>query len=94
MPRYLIERSFQEGLTIPLDESGVRACAAVVDANAKHGVTWINSYVSADRRKTYCVYDGPSADAVRAAAHDTNLPIDSVTQVAVLDPYFYRPATT
>jgi hypothetical protein len=91
MPRFMVERTFQEGLSVPLDEGGVRVCTAVVDANAKHGVTWIHSYVSGDLRKTYCVYDGPSAEAIRAAAHDTNLPIDRITQVAVLDPYFYLP---
>jgi|SRR5579863_6501680 uncharacterized protein DUF4242 len=91
MPRYMVERTFQEGLVVAPDEGGVCACAAVVDANAKQGVTWIHSYVSGDLRKTYCVYDGPSADAIRAAAQDTNLPIDSITQVGVLDPYFYRP---
>jgi Protein of unknown function (DUF4242) len=87
----MIERTFQEGLCVPLDERGVHACTAVVDANARHGVTWIHSYVSGDSRKTYCVYDGPSAEAIRAAAQDTNLPVDSITQVGVLVPYFYRP---
>lgn len=91
MPRYMVERTFQDGLCIPLDDSGASACATVVDANAKHGVTWVHSYVSRDLRKTYCIYDGPSAEAIRAAAHDTNLPIESITQVRVLDPYFYRP---
>ncbi|HTU81268.1 MAG TPA: DUF4242 domain-containing protein [Candidatus Acidoferrales bacterium] len=90
MPRYIVERTFQDGLTVSLDESGARVCTDVVNANAKHGVTWVHSYVSGDRRKTYCVYDGPSAEAIRAAAHDTNLPIDSITEVGVLDPYFYR----
>lgn len=91
MPRYMVERTFQEGLCVPLDETGAHACTAVVDANAKHDVTWVHSYVSGDLRKTYCVYDGPSTEAIRAAAQDTNLPIDSITQVTVLDPYFYRP---
>ena len=91
MPRYIVERTFQEGLCVPLDGNGARACSAVVDANAKHDVTWIHSYVSADARKIYCFYDGPSAQAIRAAAQDTNLPIDSITQVTVLSPYFYRP---
>jgi hypothetical protein len=92
MPRYIVERSFQGGLEIPLDDAGARVCADVVRANAAHGVTWVQSYVSDDLRKTYCVYDGPSAEAIRHAAQDTNLPIDSITQVSVLDPYFYNPA--
>ena len=92
MPRYIVERTFHDGLRISLDEAGARACTDVVGANAAHGVTRVQSYVSADLRKTYCVYDGPSAEAIRTAAQDTNLPIDSITQVSVLDPYFYNPA--
>jgi len=92
MPRYIVERTFHGGLRIPLDDAGARACTDVVAANAAHGVTWVHSYVSGDLRKTYCVYDGPSAEAIRTAAQDTNLPIDSITQVSVLDPYFYNPA--
>jgi len=90
MPRYMVERSFQDGLRIPLSDEGAAACATVVDTNAKRGVTWVQSYVSEDLRKTYCVYDGPSPDAIRAAAQDGNLPIDKITLVSVLDPYFYR----
>jgi len=92
MPRYIVERTFQGGLQIPLDDDGARVCADVVGANAAHGVTWLQSYVSNDLRKTYCVYDGPSAEAIRTVAQLTNLPIDSITQVSVLDPYFYTPA--
>lgn len=92
MPRFIVERTFQEGLNIPVDASGARACSTVVGANAKHGVTWLHSYVSGDARKTYCVYDGPSRQAIRDAAQDSNLPVDNITQVVVLDPYFYHHA--
>jgi Protein of unknown function (DUF4242) len=91
MPRYLVERTFHDGLQIPLDSRGARACVGVVAANAKHGVTWLHSYVSDDFRKTYCIYDGPSFEAIRAAARDSNLPLDTITQVSVLEPYFYHP---
>ena len=91
MPRYLVERTFHNGLQMLLDSSGARACFGVVDANAKHGVTWLHSYVSEDLRKTYCVYDGPSVEAIRAAAQESNLPLDAITHVSVLEPYFYRP---
>jgi Protein of unknown function (DUF4242) len=89
MPRYLVERSFPDGLTIPLDEGGAKACQAVVDHNATQGVTWIHSYVSTDKRTTFCVYDGPSPQAIRRAAETNQLPVDRITQVRVLDPYFY-----
>jgi hypothetical protein len=90
MPRYLVERSFPEGLAIPVDEQGATACLAVVDGNATEGVTWVQSYVTPDRQTSFCVYDGPSPQAIRRAAQTNQLPVDRITQVRVLDPYFYR----
>jgi len=91
MPRYLVQRHFPEGLHIPLDQQGAKTCESVVGTNAEHGVTWVHSYVSEDRRTTYCVYDGPDPEAIRAAASRNGLPLTSITQVRVLDPYFYLP---
>jgi Protein of unknown function (DUF4242) len=90
MPRYVVERTFAEGLVIPVDADGAEACLGVVDRNADEGVTWIHSYVSDDRRKTFCVYDAPTPEAIRKTAARNSLPVDRITQVRVLDPYFYR----
>ncbi len=90
MPRYMIERSFPDGLDIPLDADGAAICSTVVQKNMEDGVTWVHSYVSNDHKRTYCVYDGPSPEAIRRAAQNTNLPIDRISEVQVLDPYFYR----
>lgn len=90
MPRYMIERTFVEGLNIPVDDSGAKACLDVVDRNASLGVNWVHSYVSADKSRTYCIYDGPDPESIRQAASRNDLPIDSITEVTVLDPYFYR----
>ena len=90
MPRYMVERTFPDGLRIPVTDEGARTCGAVVRMNAKEGVTWVHSYVSQDLKKSFCVYDGPTPEAIRSAAHDNNLPVDSITAVSVLDPYFYR----
>jgi hypothetical protein len=90
MPRYLVERTFPEGLQIPVSEEGASICLTVVDHNADDGVTWVHSYVSEDKKKTYCIYDGPTPEAIRRAARRNGLPIDSITRVNVLDPYFYR----
>jgi hypothetical protein len=90
MPRYVVERTFPEGLNIPVDAQGAATCLAVVDRNADDGVTWVHSYVSDDKRKTFCVYDAPSPEAIRKTADRNALPLDRITQVSVLDPYFYR----
>jgi len=90
MPRYLVERSFSDGLAIPIDEGGAKTCMAMVDGNAAEDVTWVHSYVSTDKQATFCVYDGPSPEAIRRAAEANQLPVDRITEVRVLDPYFYR----
>lgn len=89
MPRYMIERTFPDGLSIPMNKDGCLACVGVVDNNAEEQVTWVHSYVSTDKVKTFCIYDGPSEAAIRAAAERNGLPIDRITEVRVLDPYFY-----
>jgi len=89
VPRYIIERTFPKCLAIPASQEGVQAALGVVARNADHGVTWVHSYVTEDRKKTFCVYDAPSPEAVRRAAADNGLPVDHITVVRVLDPYFY-----
>jgi len=90
MPRYLVERTFPDGLAIPVTDEGEQVCLTVVGNNAMDGVTWVHSYVTPDKTRTFCIYDAPSAEAIRNAAKRNNLPVDRITQVSVLDPYFYQ----
>lgn len=90
MPRYLVERSFPEGLGLPANDQGAQTCAVVVGNNITEGVTWIHSYVTPDRKKTYCIYDGPSPESIRQVANTNGLPVDRIQEVRVLDPYFHR----
>jgi len=89
MPRFIVERVFPDGLEIPTTGEGAKACLAVVDHNAEESVTWVTSYVSMDRTKTFCIYDGPSSESIERAATANGLPVDGVSEVRVLDPYFY-----
>ena len=89
MPRYVVERTFSHGLQIPAGAAGADPCLAIVERNAEEGVTWVHSYVSEDRGKTFCVYEAPSPEAIRKTAALNDLPVDRITQVRVLDPYFY-----
>ena len=92
MPRYLVQRSFPDGLKFPTDANGRKAVDGIVAANLGHDVTWVQSYVSDDDRTTWCVYDAPSPEAIRAAAGATQLPVDEIHRVGVLDPFFYGAA--
>lgn len=89
MPRYVIERSFPEGLVIPVNPQGAQACLNVVGRNGEDGVTWIHSYVTPDKARTYCIYDAATPEAIRRVAQRNGLPVDRITEVRVLDPYFY-----
>ncbi len=89
MPRYLIERSFPDGLIIPMNKEGENICLSVVNNNTDDNVTWVHSYVSEDKSKTFCIYDAPTPEAIRKVANKNKLPVDKITEVKVLDPYFY-----
>jgi hypothetical protein len=78
--RYLVERTFPAGA---LDGLDARTKAKVNANNASVGVRWVTSYATADKTRTYCIYEGPNEAAVRKAATLNALPVDSVTEVPV-----------
>ena len=89
MPRYVVQRTFPDGLHIDVMNGGAERCRGVVERNAEQGVTWISSFVSEDTTHTFCIYDAPSPEAIRKTAARNELPVDRITRVTVLDPYFY-----
>jgi hypothetical protein len=84
MPYYVIERAFAEELDVSSDD--VRQ---IDELNADEGVRWIFSFLSADRRQTYCLYEAPSPDAIIAAAKRANMPADSVVEVSAASPELF-----
>jgi Protein of unknown function (DUF4242) len=76
MPLFIIERAFAEQLDLTDDD--VRL---IEEVNADEGVRWLFSFLSADRRRTYCLYEAPSAAAIVAAARRSNIPADAVVEV-------------
>lgn len=81
MPLFLIEREFAAALA--LDAAGAAAIEAV---NEDAGVNWLFSFLSADRKKTYCLYEAPNVDAIREAARLNGLPADVVIEVSQIRP--------
>ena len=76
MPTYVIERNFAEQLDLTGDDVKL-----IEEVNADEGVRWLFSFLSADRRRSYCLYEAPSADAVLAAAKRAGIPADAVVEV-------------
>src|SRR5688500_7403517 len=81
MPLYVIEREFAG----ELDLSG-EDVRLIDEINADEGVRWLFSFLSADRRRTYCLYEAPSADAIVAAARRADVPADAVVEVGPAAP--------
>jgi hypothetical protein len=88
--RYLVERVFVGRWDARFDDVGMRSFSAVAGAHGRHGVTWLHSYLSADHQRSYCIVEGPTPEAVRQSAHACQLPVDRITEVQALHPYFAR----
>ncbi len=77
MPMYVIERTFAEQLE--MDSDDVRLLEEI---NADEGVSWLFSFLSADRHRSYCLYEAPDPDAIVAAARRAGIPADAITEVS------------
>jgi hypothetical protein len=83
MPLYMIERTFAEQLDLTNDDIQL-----IEEINGDEGVHWLFSFLSADRRRTYCLYEAPSPEAIVAAARRANVPADAVVEVGAGTPGF------
>ena len=81
MPLYMIERTFAEQLELTSEDVEL-----IDELNADESVRWLFSFLSADRRRTYCLYEAPSPDAIRAAARRADVPVDVITEVQAAVP--------
>jgi hypothetical protein len=79
MPLYMIERTFAERLEVTKESTD-----KVKAINAEEGVEWLYSFLSLDRKRTYCLYEAPNPEAIRAAARRAGVPVDAVIEVTEL----------
>jgi hypothetical protein len=81
MPLFLVERNFAEEVDVSAED--VRQIDAT---NEDVGVRWIYSFLSSDKRKTYCLYEAPNEEAILEAARRNNVPADVIIPVGKIDP--------
>ena len=82
MPLFLVERQFAEELDLTAED------VLEIDAiNDDVGVRWVYSLLSADKRKTYCLYEAPNEEAIREAARRNSIPAGAIIPVERLDPH-------
>lgn len=83
MPLFLIERNFAEEV-----QNDPETAAAIKEVNDEIGIQWLFSFLSADKKKTYCLYEAPNPEAIRAAARRLGVPADTIVEVgAEVGPY-------
>jgi hypothetical protein len=76
VPIFMVERNYAEAL-----EPSLEAADGINRINAEEGVRWLYSFLSADKRKTYCLYEAPSPEAIKTAAARAGLPADVLVEV-------------
>jgi hypothetical protein len=86
----MVERTFPDGLQIPLTAEGAAAWLGVVERNGDLGVTWVHTYVSEDKRRTYCVYDGPSPEAPLSEVRNGPYELLGVEYVVIAEAWHAR----
>ena len=84
MPRFMIERNFAERLE--MTKEGTDRVNLI---NDEEGVKWILTFLSADKRKTYCLYEAESAEAIKKAARRNDIPADVIIQVDEITPAMF-----
>ena len=79
MPIFMIERQYAEAI-----EADPAGAAEINSINDEESVRWLYSFLSADHRKTYCLYEAASEEAIRRAAFRAGIPADVIVEVTGL----------
>jgi hypothetical protein len=90
MPRYCIERELATDLNVLTDGGAAELVRIVLANNLDDGVTWLHSYITPDRKRSFCICEAPTPEAVRRASSRNKLPIKQIFEVRVVDPYCCR----
>lgn len=81
MPLFLIERNFAEQIEFTLG-----SVQEVTEINQQIGVHWLFSFLSTDKKKTYCLYEASDPGAIREAARRAGVPADVIVEVDQINP--------
>ena len=79
MAVFMIERNFAEKLEVTPDDA-----LNINRINDEVGVKWLISFLSADKKKSYCLYEASSAEEIQEAARRAGVPADVVVEVGEL----------
>jgi len=77
MPIFMVERQFADEL-----EASAEVADGINRINDEEGVRWLYSFLSSDKRKTYCLYEASSPEAIIRAASRAGIPADVIIEVS------------
>jgi len=84
MPGYMVEFEFAEGAAVPADDDGTRLCRVVAHDSGVDGIAWVHLYDTVDRKKSYCIYQAPSPEAIHRLAQRKGLVVSAITEIRTL----------
>jgi hypothetical protein len=76
MPLFMVERKLAE--TFDPDDETLRF---IDQYHLDNDIKWITSFLSPDKKKTFCLYEVEDVEVLRKHAADLGLPADTITQV-------------
>ena len=76
MALFLIERNFAEKLKVTPEDA-----AQINEINAEENIRWVISFLSIDKKRTFCLYEATSAEAIRKAAERAGIPADVIIEI-------------
>ena len=76
MPMFLVERNFAQQLQLGKEE--FRKIDKFTD---ELGANWLASFLSADKKKTYCLYEARDTEQLMQHAQALGLPADAIVEV-------------
>jgi hypothetical protein len=76
MPMFVVERELAE--RFDPDEESLKL---IDQYHLDNDIKWITSFLSADKMKTYCLYECADVEVLRRHAADLGFPAGEITQV-------------
>jgi hypothetical protein len=76
MALFIIERNFAEQLELNND-----VVDHITRINDDSEVRWLYSFLSANKKKTFCLYEAADAASIKQAAELANIPADEIIEV-------------
>jgi hypothetical protein len=77
MSVFMIERRYAEQLEVDAE-----IASQINRINDEEGIRWLSSFLAADKRKTFCLYEAPDIASIRRAADRAGLPVDAVVELS------------